>query len=319
MRCADGVGWAQLSVAIDRRTGRVESVWSDPRGPEQRLALHPLFRNDDAEHTPVRAVSGLLWSRGFEPAELVITEITVDTYRVEPDGTATPTALCRACRALLPEVTTDGTGPAPEVDADHARAVITALDTPADVFPRIPPHRFAHGDLEDPATPPELRALVDAVETERGSSAMVRTRRPPAPSTEAALDAVLANPPAALWPGTSDRDGGGFRTWPDNTHVAQLDEIDRATARDALAEILEEDMAYTSTGRMDPDRAVELADAITAHAAPDARWWTNRPLRRWHRPAGQRGWQPLTTATFDAGVIAVDDQHVLIARLMDED
>ncbi|MEJ2865340.1 hypothetical protein [Actinomycetospora flava] len=249
----------------------------------------------------------------------MITEITVDTYRVEADGTLTAISMCSGCRALLPEVTTDATGPAPEIDADHARAVIHALDNPEPALPRVPPSRFAHGDLEDPATPPELRALFDAVETERGSSAMVRTRRPPAPNAEAALDAVLANPPAALWPGTTDRDGGGFRTWPDNTHVAQLDEIDRATARDALAEIIEEDMAYTSTGRVDPDRAVELADAITAYADPDARWWTNRPLRRWNRPAGQRGWQPLTTATFDAGVIAVDEHHVLIAWLMDED
>ncbi|MEJ2863945.1 hypothetical protein [Actinomycetospora flava] len=328
MRCQDGQGWAQLSVATDPHTGRVESEWSDPRHPEQQLALHALFdqrrtsngvHHEDARHTPVRAVSALLWSRGFEPAELVITEITVDTYRVEADGTLTALPMCGACRALLPEVTPSDTRPAPEIDLDHARAVITALDTPMDWWPRVPPARFAHGDTEDPATPPELRALFDAVETERGSSAMVRTRRPPQLSTEAALDAVLANPPAALWPGTTDRDGGGFLTWPKNTTAAELDEVDRATARDALAEIIDEDMAYTSTERVGSDRAEELADAITAYAGRDARWWINRPLRRWKRSAGQRGWQPLTSATFDAGVIAVDQHHVLIAWLMDED
>jgi hypothetical protein len=122
MRCQGGRGWAQLSVAVDRRTGRVEEMWSDPRHPEQQLGLHPLFErrrdaagvsHDDSKHTPTRAVTGLLWSRGFEPAELVITEITVDTYRVDPDGTLTPLPMCTACRALLPEVTSDGSSPHP--------------------------------------------------------------------------------------------------------------------------------------------------------------------------------------------------------------
>ncbi len=196
--------------------------------------------------------------------------------------------------------------------------MIHALDTPRDFLPRVPPHRYAHGDLEDPATPPELRALIDAVENERGSTAMVRTRRPPIPDATGALDAVLANPPAALWPGTPDDQGGGFLIWPENANPAELDEIDHPTAHDALAEAIGEDMAYSSTDRVEPGRAAELADAITAYAAPDARWWTNRTAGEDGTRVG-RGWSSLTSATFDAGVLAVDQEHVLIAWLMDED
>lgn len=157
----------------------------------------------------------------------------------------------------------------PPRDASHRAHQIAAAE----------PGRVHRGELEDPATPPELRALVDTVEDERGNTAMVRTRRPPAATAESALDAVLANPPAALWPGTPYDHGGGFLLWPDNAHAAELDEIDHATAVEALAEAIAEDMAYPGTDRVEPARAAELADAITAYAGPDARWWTNRTAR----------------------------------------
>jgi hypothetical protein len=67
-----------------------------------------------------------------------------------------------------------------------------------------------------------------------------------------------------------------------------------------------------------PARAAQVATAFVSRFADDAEFWTNGDLwRASYHPTGS--WSPLTPATFDTGVVAVDDDAVGILWVTDED
>jgi hypothetical protein len=86
-------------------------------------------------------------------------------------------------------------------------------------------------------------------------------------------------------------------------------EIDVAAAHRVIVRILHRDMAY-DTEVMPEVRAVELADRFLAQFGSPVRYFTNGT---WHLPPdvlsgrviGGAGWNPVTPATFDAGVLAI--------------
>jgi hypothetical protein len=159
-------------------------------------------------------------------------------------------------------------------------------------------------------------ARTAARERRWGDHAIHRLARAPGLSDTAVVDAVLADPPPVAgrahpdWP-------ADFLTPPDAPTIDQLEEIDAEAARRVLGYLLTHDLAY-SVAAAPPDRAGELAAAFISTLRTPTRWWTNNDgLSR--TPPRLTGWTPLTRATFDSGVIGVDDRSVLIVWFMDED
>jgi len=95
-----------------------------------------------------------------------------------------------------------------------------------------------------------------------------------------------------------------------------LEQIDAATARAVIASILVKTLAYDSDWVERAD-AEHVASIFVACFSDDADFWTNGELSRRDRSA--RSWSPLTSATFDTGVLAVDDEAVGILWVTDED
>ena len=104
---------------------------------------------------------------------------------------------------------------------------------------------------------------------------------------------------------------GRFGLSPD---AAALVEHDRAAALAILAELLWKDMAYESEC-MPRARAEAWAEQVFAeHAAEGSRFYSNG---NWAR---RESWNPLTTSTFDAGVIiAGPDGAYFCLWFQDED
>lgn len=150
-------------------------------------------------------------------------------------------------------------------------------------------------------------ALAARIAEERGDTWIALLPRPPGTATDA-LAAVLAELPARPWDAHV-----AFREAPDG-----LPEIDRDRARRGLALALHRGMAHHDE-RLPAERAAALAGALVDALAPDARWWTNGDLGAAGPQLVVAGWTPLTTATFDTGVLGVDDHHVLVAWVVDED
>ena len=89
--------------------------------------------------------------------------------------------------------------------------------------------------------------------------------------------------------------------------------MNRAEAAHALAVAGTTSLAY---GQPVP-RSDALLDAERALAqlGEHARFFSNA---RWHEPSSI-GWMPLTTATFECGVIGYDDRHAFIFWVEEED
>lgn len=96
------------------------------------------------------------------------------------------------------------------------------------------------------------------------------------------------------------------------------EEIDAAEAAKVLESVLHKDMAY-KVEIMPISLARELSEAFVAvFADSNPRFFTNG---EWGRPMGTLGvgWTPVTSATFDTGVLVVSDQSVGCVWCMDED
>lgn len=98
-------------------------------------------------------------------------------------------------------------------------------------------------------------------------------------------------------------------------------EIDAAEATKVLESVLHKDMAY-DLEIMPLQLAEELsAQFIAEFSEINARFFTNGfwgRLPRYSSGVGP-GWNPVTSATFDAGVIVVADQKVGCVWCLDED
>jgi hypothetical protein len=98
------------------------------------------------------------------------------------------------------------------------------------------------------------------------------------------------------------------------------------TREDAVAilhRILNRDLAYDAV-IMHGNKAGRLARQFLACFEADARHFTNGTF---HQPPERRseevtvgpGWNPITPATFDTGVVCLDDQRIGILWVQDED
>ncbi|HXG11461.1 MAG TPA: hypothetical protein VNK04_17030 [Gemmataceae bacterium] len=100
-------------------------------------------------------------------------------------------------------------------------------------------------------------------------------------------------------------------------------EIDEEAARRLLRLVLHRDMAY-NVEIMPEVRAAELADAFLAQFGPGTRFFSNGT---WHLPAVVRpdggvigpSWDPVTSATFDTGVLAIGPEWSGCLWVEDED
>lgn len=96
------------------------------------------------------------------------------------------------------------------------------------------------------------------------------------------------------------------------------EEIDAVEAARVIENVLHWDMAY-KTEIMPISLARELSgEFVASFAGGDARFFTNG---EWGRSTGALGvgWTPVTSATFDTGVLVVSDQMAGCVWCMDED
>jgi hypothetical protein len=96
-------------------------------------------------------------------------------------------------------------------------------------------------------------------------------------------------------------------------------ELARAEAVNVLTSIIERDLAYRAR------RSGHLSGGQTAHAflalfpGPGARFFTNGELGLSHSLDKTGAWAPLTAATFDTGVVAVEGRKLGVFWVEDED
>jgi hypothetical protein len=120
---------------------------------------------------------------------------------------------------------------------------------------------------------------------------------------DVAVRVLLADPPAPLLP-TAYRSGR-----------VGLDPISADTARRLLTHTMGYDLAYTMPIASE-ERVDELVSALIGALRPPVSYWTNGTLGL---PGDTHTWGALTAHTFDTGLIAADDEHVLVVWMMDED
>jgi hypothetical protein len=101
-------------------------------------------------------------------------------------------------------------------------------------------------------------------------------------------------------------------------------EINQREADNLLISILSRDLAYNAPAG-DEQSATVLARRFLHRFDPDARYFTNGTIALPHqqrRPATHviiSGYSPLTEATFDTGVVALDTHQIGIIWVWDED
>lgn len=107
--------------------------------------------------------------------------------------------------------------------------------------------------------------------------------------------------------------------------LARWDPLTPAGAQAALGWLLHRDLAYDRRFA-DPQAAQALAARFVAACGPGA-WFTNGNQVEQRLAAeasgadsfGSAGWDPLSNATFDAGVLFEGPKHVALAWVEDED
>lgn len=125
-------------------------------------------------------------------------------------------------------------------------------------------------------------------------------------------------------PGTQRERVGGVVTLalgtafePDSALEDALDlRMDRAGAHAAIECGLRRTPAYNAEW-VNASKARRVADAFVACFSADAEFLTNGYL--WLSNEDTSGWTPLTSATFDTGIVAVDDVAAGILWVTDED
>jgi hypothetical protein len=99
-------------------------------------------------------------------------------------------------------------------------------------------------------------------------------------------------------------------------------EIDADSARRLVRLVLNQDMAYNAN-IIPRDRAVELADRFLAQfGTDDVRYYTNGAFHETRGPklgAPSASWNPVTTATFDTGVLVIGPRCSGCLWVEDED
>jgi hypothetical protein len=99
--------------------------------------------------------------------------------------------------------------------------------------------------------------------------------------------------------------------------------VEKAVAHAILCYLLREDMAFSSP-RLPEDIAQATAEEFLSRFSPGARFYTNGNWEdgwRTSRTGGSFGpaWQPATMATFDGGILVLDDVCSGVLWLEDED
>lgn len=106
--------------------------------------------------------------------------------------------------------------------------------------------------------------------------------------------------------------------------ATQLRRIGKEEAIQIVANLLHEDLAYKAE-LMPQSRAAALAEGfLSPFGQPSAQFFTNLdPGREWKENLSRRwtgfAWNPMTKATFDAGVIAVSQTQSACFWVEDED
>ncbi len=90
-------------------------------------------------------------------------------------------------------------------------------------------------------------------------------------------------------------------------------EMNRSDAQTMLTKLLHKDLAYGSE-IMTYHRARRLSNRFVRLFGDEARYFTNTKYIN-----SRRSWSPITKSTFDAGIICVDEEHIGIAWVEDED
>jgi hypothetical protein len=143
----------------------------------------------------------------------------------------------------------------------------------------------------------QLEAAVRRLRTARAVT-MLRIPRPSNASRRDAADALVL--------------AAGYRAI-----GAQWISLSRADARAVLLLVLERSLAY-NVATMSRANATELADAFLEHAQDAAVFFTNGDRASGSMSYGE-SWTPLTEATFDGGLVAVDGSHAAMLWIEDED
>ncbi len=97
--------------------------------------------------------------------------------------------------------------------------------------------------------------------------------------------------------------------------------IELDTAHRILVSLLERDLAYGAT-IMSAQAAGTLAGQFLALTAPPRAFFTNGTWAGSSTPAAaaaEGSWDPITESTFDAGIIAVDDDVSVMLWVQEED
>jgi hypothetical protein len=110
---------------------------------------------------------------------------------------------------------------------------------------------------------------------------------------------------------------GHFGLFPERTHYFK---IDAAEAQAVLVAVLSREMAYDSD-LVPRDEAQVLAAAFVGQFAEEsASYYTNGDYGKPKTTPGVGpGWNPVTDATFDTGVLVVSPTRIACAWFMDED
>jgi hypothetical protein len=95
-------------------------------------------------------------------------------------------------------------------------------------------------------------------------------------------------------------------------------ELARGEARATLAAVLARNLAY-ETALMAEAEAYGLADEFLGRFGTGARFFTNGDLGTRAAGVPSAGWDPLTEATFDTGVVVVDADRAALFWFEDED
>lgn len=94
-------------------------------------------------------------------------------------------------------------------------------------------------------------------------------------------------------------------------------EVSQDVAQQHLAEVLHRGLAYN--GELIPrQRAAELASAFLA-MFPGGRYFTNTEDAPYDAKQSSHGWDPITQATFDTGIVALRGNEIGMIWLEDED
>src|SRR5262249_2284587 len=101
------------------------------------------------------------------------------------------------------------------------------------------------------------------------------------------------------------------------------EEINRDQAESILRLILHKDLAYRMP--ITPlEKATSLAGRFLALFSRSARWFTNgtyhlAPVRTPNGGSAGPSWNPISQATFDTGVVCIDESRIGIMWVQDED